>query len=498
MPGAFGGGVAQHALSFMACRLRGMWVYIGNGMKTIYIRNILSELWRRRLWVAIFVAVCAAAGVFFALRPGTSVNLTDEQEEELAEYNGQLEGYDAAISDLEDSIRENVRQVDELRDYIDNSIYMQIDPANVQTATVQYGLQTLGNVGNILNSFITYINDGGLRESVDEADQDLKPEYWRDVVSCYINSNILSVTVVHYDAAQCARIMDIVKRRIMEHVPEVKAVQGDFTLTELESTQFVKADAGIVNGQNGHWNNLKGYESGLADLRSRLVGYRANKANYIEDNEPEFAYLKEDENPNFKIFGYALAGIVIGAAAAFAAVALRYIMSDRLRSADDLQDSGLNVLGICRMRVMSDAAGKQAGEAGMAAGHMAFCPELARTVQDIRVLANAGKNNGHSFHIEGTGAEGVSATRVFLDMLHDDAPCREAADAYQAAMADAGIESETGADVMESAKDLEKMVGSACSLLIAEAGKTTYKQLKQRMELCARFQVAILGCVVVE
>ncbi len=482
-------------------------------MKTLYIRNILLDLWEERKKAAIFVAFCVCIAVFLALRPGTPANLSAEQKKELADYNGQIEEYDTAISDLKASIEDNKKQVDELKNYIDNAIYMQIDPQNIQTAVVQYSLQTGGNVGNILNSFITYINDGGLRESVTKDDKDLQPEYWRDIIGAYLNSNIINITVVHYDAEKCARIMEIVKQRIREHVPEVKAAQGDFTLTELETSQFVKADAGIVNGQNGHRNNLKNYESGLADLRNRLASYRTNKANYIKNNEPDFA-PKEEENPVIRVIKYLLVGIIMGIVIACAAVALRYILSDRLRSAADLRDFGLNVLGICRIKsegkkkdkpaLSDDEVGSSETEGSdrvkaadhdkpadaekgtePARGSLTFQPEPARAAMDIKVLSEARNRTRET-------------NAVFFDLLHEDEFCTQAATAYIAALSEAGMTAKFGGHIMDSAEELKKMVEAGACLLVAEAGKTTYQDLKQHIELCGRYQITVLGCVVIE
>ncbi len=484
-----------------------------NNMKTLYVRNILLDLWEVRKKAAIFVAFCVFIAVVLALRPGTPANLSAEQKKELADYNSQIEEYDTAIDDLKTSIEDNKKQVSELKNYVDNAIYMQIDPQNIQTSVVQYSLQTGGNVGNILNSFITYINDGGLRESVSEEDKDLQPEYWRDIIGAYLNSNIINITVVHYDAEKCARIMEIVKQRIQEHVPEVKAAQGDFTLTELETSQFVKADAGIVNGQNGHRNNLKNYEAGLADLRNRLVSYRTNKANYIKNNEPDFA-PKAEESPVIRVIKYLLVGIIMGVVIACAAVMLRYILSDRLRSAADLRDFGLNVLGICRIRSeekkedktdlpggREDPFGDKESDRAETPDHdtsadaektletagssLTFHPEPARAAMDIKVLAEARSR------IRETNA-------VSIDLLHEDEFCIQAATAYTEALSEAGMTAGCVSHIMDSAENLKKMVEAGACLLVAEAGKTTYQDLKQHIELCGRYQITVLGCVVIE
>ena len=462
-----------------------------NPIRTLYIRNILRDLWASRAKAAAFTAVCIAVSIAFAMRPGTPVNLTDGQKEELAAYEQQLDEYDAAISDIEASIRENDRQTKELRTYVDNSIYMHLDPDNIQTATVQYGLQTEGNVGNILNSFITYINDGGLRESVPAGDADLQPEYWRDVVSSYINSNILNITVLHYDADRCARIMNLIKQRLQEQIPEIQAVQGGFTLTEMESTQYVKADAGIVNTQNGYLNSLKGFETSSADLHNRLISYRNNKSSYMENNAPDFASDAEkagqEESRGKRVMKYALAGILFGLVLSCAVLLLRYIISDRLRSKEDLRDTGLNVLGSYHAK-------------------RGYGPEIGRSVMDVKMLAEtatitSGRGDGNINSVANGGTASGSQTgrpAVYLSGLHDDEITRKVAGDYVTALAGEGAGAVFGFHIDENADELKQMIAAGSCLLIAQAGKTTFRDLRKQLQICERFRVTVIGCVVIE
>lgn len=440
---------------------QGCWI---DGKKNLYIRNVLTDLWKVRKKATIFVAFCVLVAVCLSFRPGTPMNLSEDQKKELLIYSEQLEEYDAAIRDLEAGIADNEKQIDDLQNYIQHSIYMQIKSDNIQTATIQYGLQAEGNAGNILNSFITYINDGGLRESVQGADMDLQPEYWRDIINVYASGNVLNVTVIHYDAGKCSRILDIVNDRIQKHVSEVQSVQGQFTLTEMEITQFVKADAGVMNAQNGHRNNLKNYEVGLADLKNRLITYRNNRENYINDKRPSFVF-SEDEFLPIRILKYLLVGILIGIVVSCSAVVLRYILSDRLRSAEDLRDSGLNVLGICKIK----------GE------DIFYHPEPVRAAMDVRILA-----------------ESKGKDAVFLDLLHEDELSKKTKEAFKTALKETGMEAKGSAHVMDSAEELKAMIETGSCLMLAEAGKTTYRDLKQHVEICERYQIVVLGCVVME
>ncbi|MEQ2380871.1 hypothetical protein WMO21_00660 [Lachnospiraceae bacterium CLA-AA-H58] len=431
-------------------------------LKTLYVRNVLEDLIKKKVAVGIFIVICAVLfGMLGIVQGGKAVTETEEQKQEIEEYNAKIAEYDSAIEDTQNAIAEADKQIESLQEYIDNSIYMQIDPNNIQTVSVQYGLKTSNNVGSILNSFITYINDGGLKEELSDADEDLKVKYWRDVVSCYQSSNNLIVTVVHSDMDQAKRIMSIIKERVMNYVPKVKNLQGDFSLEELKTSEYVKTDTGVVNNQNNNRNNLKNYTTNRADLNNKLIGFQNSKKTYIEKNEPD--NLKAaDTNTKVLMVAYILLGILFGAVIAFVIVALKYILGDTLRTANDIKESDLSLLG-------TYSALNQ------------YKPDLERSKMDVEVLAKA-KN----------------ADKVFFYVMSDDEISKKVSKDYEESLKASGIAVETGNNISESAEELKKMIACGNCVFIAEVGKTTYRQLEQQTRLCERFKTAVLGCVVVE
>lgn len=431
-------------------------------LKTLYVRNVLEDLIKKKVAVGIFIVICAVLfGMLGIVQGGKAVTETEEQKQEIEEYNAKIVEYDSAIEDTQNAIAEADKQIESLQEYIDNSIYMQIDPNNIQTVSVQYGLKTSNNVGNILNSFITYINDGGLKEELSDADGDLKVKYWRDIVSCYQSSNNLIVTVVHSDMDQAKRIMSIIKERVMNYVPKVKNLQGDFSLEELKTSEYVKTDTGVVNNQNNNRNNLKNYTTNRADLNNKLIGFQNSKKTYIEKNEPD--NLKAaDTNTKVLMVAYILLGILFGAVIAFVIVALKYILGDTLRTANDIKESDLSLLG-------TYSALNQ------------YKPDLERSKMEVEVLAKA-KN----------------ADKIFFYVISDDEISKKVAKDYEDSLKASGIAVETGSNISESAEELKKMIACGNCVFIAEVGKTTYRQLEQQTRLCERFKTAVLGCVVVE
>ena len=80
--------------------------------KTLYVRNVAEDLIKKKKIVAIFVCICA---IFFAglgIRQGNKkIELSEEQQQELDDYNLKLAEYDSVIADVEKGISEADKQI---------------------------------------------------------------------------------------------------------------------------------------------------------------------------------------------------------------------------------------------------------------------------------------------------------------------------------------------------------------------------------------------------
>lgn len=95
-------------------------------------------------------------------------------------------------------------------------------------------------------------------------------------------------------------------------------------------------------------------------------------------------------------------------------------------------------------------------------------------------------------------AEEAKLSSVYFNSLGEDDLSKQVSDDYARALSEAGLPAQAGTGVNEHADELKKMIASKGCVLIAQAGRTTYQQLEQQLQLCARFRVAVLGSVVIE
>lgn len=462
-------------------------------IRTLYFRNLLTDL--RRFWILILavILICGAAGAYYGYRSANKkLELTPEQQEKIDHFNERVRSYDDAIADTEKCIAENDEAVENLQNYIDNSIYMKLDPDSLKVSSVQYVVTVEEGVslGNVQNSIISFINDGGLVSSLqvknDQGENseasygeytDLNPAYWRDVVTISCPANMVVVTVYHYDADTGMRILDVIREKLAAECEVIRTKQGGFTLEGEEIAALVKGDAGFANGQNGHLNNLRSYLSLRSDYETKFVSQNNSKESYIENNEPEELSFP---SPKKNAVKFGVFGLIIGAVLVIGVLALKYIFSDRIRSEEELRDAGLAVLAKSSGRKGLLRKAKKASNGSAQESPAELYPSPERFVMDAAALVKATDSQG-----------------VYLQDL-TGRKAAETADALAEAFKAADIASAYGTSEGDLADDLKSMMKLGSAVLLIEAGKTTFRQLEKQINLCQRFGIRLLGCVLYE
>ncbi len=431
-------------------------------IKTIYFKNLIEDLRKHVKIVAFCIAVCAAFFAILGYKNAQKVRqLTADQLAEIQEYQERLAEYDAAITDTESTLKTINDQVQKQQEYVDNSIYMKIDSQNIQVASAQYAVVTSENIGNIMNSIFLFIDDGGLKEALEEKYGVTDSKYWREIITVNNSGEILNLIVYHYDIAEAEKILNIVKDKLNQKISDIVAVQGEFNLVELGTSYYTKADMGVQNIQNEYLNNLKNYISNRSDYETKLVNQKIARENYVKNNKLEDVEIKQS-NSVLQMMEYMVIGILFGIAIPLVCFLLQYILSNRLRRKEDLRDSGLNVLaGYC------DNKGYQ--------------PTLERGMLDLKLLAEEKKLDS-----------------VFISVLQEDEVSKKVAEEWCKIMEQSGMKAKIGYHLLENAEDLKTLISNKGCLLVAEAGKTTYPQIEQQMKLCTRVQGELLGCIVIE
>ncbi len=428
-------------------------------MRSVYIRTLLKDLFDKKILIIISTVIFA---ILFALYGNISATgvLTPEALEQIAEYEEALDTYEQIIYEAQDNIALSEAQISDLKEYCNNSIYMKLDGNEIQIANTQYGITDSNNSGNTLNAWTSYINDGSLKEEIYAAWPEIPIEYLKELITCSTSGNVLSVTVMHYDADTAEELMNQIDKCIKAHKNTISSVQGDFNLKNLGSTYYTKADTGVINTQNTNLNNLKNYQNSLADYQKKLVDGRTNRDNYIKNYTPD-AYGKTGDTPIKKAIKFFIFGAVFGVVLACAVITIRFIMSNRLRDEAELIQAGLPVLG-----ELDDKN--------------EYKPELSRSILDLQVQAQQCGDKELFLDAFGTGQDYDKVINDYTEKLKEE-----------------GFNISSGNTLLENTEEAKEAIDAKNAVLIVKIGDTRYEQIENQLNLCKKFGISVWGCVVI-
>lgn len=415
---------------------------------------IISLLPKKKIFIA-SVFICAlAGGVVGWMMSRLGGN---EQSAQWEEYDTNMEEYDSVLSELDESIDVAETQVSTLEKYCEQSILMQIDSTNIQIANIQYTFQGSDSSQGV-NILAAYINDGALKEELAGSLENIESEYLDEIITCKTSNPVLTVTVMHYDMDQAVMIRDAIESQIKEQLEKVREQLDDFSLVNTDVSQNVTADSSVMNTQNTNLNSLKSYKSSLSDLQKKLVDQRTNRETYIENNRPDTA---KGEDPIVTVVKYFVFGILLGIVIPAAFYALRYYLSDLLKSSEELLTSGLAVLG-------------QISHGGD------YKASLEKSCVDIQILAE--KNNCSS---------------VALIKFGESELWKDVCNYYAEKLARSGLTIVEENSKIANLEEIRELSHIGYCILLVEKGKTTYRQLEEYRQLCSELQIMIWGCVII-
>lgn len=429
--------------------------------KSYYFRCIADDCIHYWKVTVLFAAAFAMIFGVLGYRRADRVNHLTAREQEAADaYHGQLEAYDKQIEEAQANIDITLGEIENLQKYVDEAIYMKLDAVNLQAATAQYAVTGTSDAGGVLNSMVNYLAYGNIQEYFEAELEGLETKYIREILSWSVNGNILNITVLHYDKGQGKKILETVQKGILAHVPEIEKIYGEFSLQQLKSTFYKKADNDVTNVQNGKLDAIKNYNIALADYKGRLASNKRSKADYIENSQPEA--IEASAPGKTLVIKYAVLGLIAGFAILLAAFTLRYLLSDRIRSEKELVHTD--------MPVFSCGSHKEDGLPGTASG-----------ITELKLLAK--KYHAESF---------------YLNLLSENEAVIKTANEVIEALEGDGVTVASGTASVKEDASLERMAQNKYAVMVVKAGENTYPQLAGHIRACQKFGVSVWGCIVIE
>lgn len=415
-------------------------------------------------WKVIVVSTVLLTIIFLGLGVKTAIEDRQSIDESLEQYNvvvteyqNTVQKYDDGLLELQEAAEIAKEQIEKLEEYCDNSIYMNLDSQSIAIADIQYVVRKTEIPGNILNSFVAYINDGSLTQEISTAIDGISVEYLNEIISCGINGNTLNVSVMHFDETQAELIMSVLEDYLIQKSENITSVFGDFVFERTNKSLSFKSDAAVLNAQNTQLSNLKNYKSNYLDLTKKIIVQEQDRQTYIEENNPE-----EFSQTSFAklILTYGIIGIIIGVFLPVFFFLLRVVIDDRVMSREELKFIGVPVFDC----ILGD-----------------------HTKNDVQ----------NSFEKLSLLAQKNQIKELFISIPTGDAEIDFVEKYSKEVLNKQGLSVIVGRSALNDLDEIKKMIAVDNCILVVQLGRTTCTQLEDQLDVCRKFKISVFESIVV-
>ena len=209
-------------------------------------------------------------------------------------------------------------QIDNQRDYIANSIYMQIDAENVYQSTAQITLTLQNNDTNGIDSalFGAYEREVKAGNYLDQYAKQInkKPDYIKELISfsssaagntiISMDNNVnrvgsMYISVVGPSREFCDEVMDLVISKVQSVYNDLNTSVSPHTISLVGVQQIQKIDNSIRDSQLSHTGTINSLQNQITSYNDQLD--KVAKELDLADKEAILEYF--EEHPDVKIYG---------------------------------------------------------------------------------------------------------------------------------------------------------------------------------------------------
>ncbi len=289
-----------------------------------------------------------------------------------------------------------------------------------------------------------------------------------------VGDSILSLTVYAEDEETANSLMDIVTGDFDVVTDKIKNIYY-YNISYIGSDSSYGEDEYIITLKYNYIQKLNQYKNGIVSLTSSMTTDEKAYFNALINNQNDVVEDSIDEvdvsDTSTKVQEtvvarsidkkYAIAGIIGGLFISVLVFALKYILSSKLHTADDLRNAfGLSVLG----EVTNDSINVDV-----------ICQEM---------LISATKHSVEIIYLMGASDDEISN--------------KNRKDIKDNMILEKGIKTiKIGSSALNDSKTMKELSESDAVVLVERVGYSSYDDIAREIELCNKFEIKILGAVVV-
>lgn len=442
----------------------------------IYLKDLLFVvLYRWKVVIAVALILAFALG-------GTKLIsglATLKSEDALQTHNKNqailLENYEAEKASLEqriDALRSQIKSQDE---YLENSIYMQLDPYGFYESTLSLYFNTdyqilpgmeyqnLDSTDSVISSYYSILSSEQVLSPIADV-VETTPQYMKELITLYSDpsTDMLTITLRYPDATGIEKLVDHLLMQLDTVHEQVSQTVTEHQVSTVSKTINKRVDRSVADTQNSENTRMTTLVADLTDIQAQKDALVRPQPQQIDKS----SIVKSG-------IIYAVVGCVLGAFIVAFICWVAHIGTDTVYSSRTMKNrTGIKVLGCIsdRKRNPIDRWLRKLE------GRNTVEPQL----QAHMLAVDISHRCGEAGKLLVTGSADAQARQQVLQALSEVMPGMQ--------LTDAG-------NILQDVTALEALSGCDAVLLVEKCGQSKYSAVTQQIEWINDYDKQLIGCV---
>jgi hypothetical protein len=288
--------------------------YVGEmSLKEVVVR-ILSR------WRKIIIGALILASLFGGFKLVNKLIIYSNESWQDNNYENELSTYNENKKIIDEEIKKLKANIDSQNEYLENSIFMQIDHYNEQIGSLSYYIDTnyqinpklsyqnMDNTDTVIKAYLALLQNGDLYNYIiDRVSYDVEARYLKEIFSIWDDgdSNMIYIQVIHKDKESVDEILQLVQDYLSQKKENISQTVGahSINLVNFSIQQYV--DFALYATQNDNKKLIKDYESKITEYETARNNLQKPISTYQGYKDLIRSVIK------FAILGFILGGFIL-------------------------------------------------------------------------------------------------------------------------------------------------------------------------------------------
>ncbi len=328
-----------------------------NDEVVIDLRVLLWEILRK--WQIILIVCIVFAAAFGAL--GAYKHSSSQKEVSIEDLN---KGLDPTERAKVENLIAHQGIIDDKTEYIENSIYLSLDPNNVNVARIDFMLNHNTNNKYIRQMYMSFMFDGDMYKKVAaEFSEQVDAKYLVEIIS-YMSNNgrtnisedseknyesgdnlnrLISVKITGKNKAQCEELQSLIVKNVEEYSVEVQKEYEGHSIKKILSSTYQTTDNGVLSSKSANNNELMNLYTQHQTVYDTLNETQVTLYNkLIEQMEGHEDDIEAEQSALRTVLKYIIIGILFGGFIVVAAVVVLTMFNGKIFVQRQITNAGLS------------------------------------------------------------------------------------------------------------------------------------------------------------